>query len=180
MKHNRFISVFVAVAVVALALTSCDSGLTFIDNPTDQAIEVSIDGGKPVTVAAKEFKRMDRSLKQGKHTMRIADGEAIEFNLDQNHVMLNPTLSTYVAVIQEYGTGFQSSAYDAVIVIDDEEYYGPFPEVSSAPFIYTGDVNFLVDAPIKDEIETSKVGNVALKKLFRKDEFIEYYEKEYR
>ena len=178
MRQIKFITAL--IAITALVLTSCDDGVTYIDNPTSQAIELTIDGKKPITVAAKEFKRMDKSLSQGKHSMQIENGEAIEFNLDKNHVMLNPTLSIYVTVVQEYGTGFQSSANDTTIVIDDVEYYGPFIAVSNAPFVYTGNINLMVDKPIPDQIETSKTGNVALKKLFRKDEFIEYYEEEYR
>jgi hypothetical protein len=49
----------------------------------------------------------------------------------------------------------------------------------SANPIYSGDLNYLVDAPFKDEIQTYKTGTVTMKKLFRKAEFIDFYEKGY-
>lgn len=166
---------------ITFLLTSCSNEATFwIDNPTDQAIEVSIDGKSPVTVNAKEFKRMNNSLNLGEHSMKIANGEEIKFNLDKDHVILNPTLSTYVVALQEYGIGIQSSQNDTVFEIDGTKYEGPFPMVSNAPVIYSGDINFLIDSPFKDEIETHKTGTVLLKKIFRKAEFIEFYNKEYR
>ena len=179
MRHRHFYALFI-FAIVAFAMTSCSGGATYwIDNPTDQAIEVSIDGNDPITVGAKEFKKMENTLAEGEHTMKVGNGEEIKFNLDQNHVTLNPTLSTYVVVLQEYGVGMQSTANDTIITLDGKQYEGPFPLVSNAPFIYTGNMNFLVDAPFKDEITTSQAGTVVMRKLFRKDEFIKYYEKEY-
>jgi len=167
--------------LISLLMSSCFGGATYsIDNPTDQAIEVSIDGKDPIKLEAKEFKRMDNTLSLGEHTMKIGDGEEIKFNLDVDHAVLNPTKSTYVIAIQEYGTGFASSSNDTIITIDGVKYEGPFPLVSDAPFIYTGNINFNIDKPFKDEITSSKTGTVTLKKLFRKSEFIEYYNKEYR
>lgn len=164
-----------------LLITSCSSGATYwIDNPTDEPIEVSIDSNTPITVNAKEFKKMNNSLSLGEHTMRIGNGKEIKFNLDKDHVVLNPTLSTYVVAFQEYGVGIQSSQNDTIIEIDGMKYEGPFPTVSSAPFIYSGDINYLIDSQFKDEIETHQTGTVAMKKLFRKTEFIDFYNKEYK
>lgn len=160
--------------------TSCSSGATFwIDNPTDQAIEVSIDGKAPITVNAKEFKKMNNHLSLGEHTMKIANGEEIKFNLDKEHVILNPTLSTYILVLQESGVEIHSPQNDTIIEIDGKKYEGPFPIVSNAPFIYSGDTNYLINSLFKDEIEIHKTGTTVMKKLFRKDEFIEFYNKEY-
>jgi hypothetical protein len=182
MKKNHF-SISFACVLAAFLMTSCFGGVTYrIDNPTNEAIEVSIDGKSPVTVAAKEFKRIDATISKGEHTMKVANGAEIKFTLGENdnHVMLNPTLSTYVIALQEYGIGTTSSDNDTVIEIDGKEYEGPFPLVSNAPFIYTGNVNFQVDAPFKDEITTSKTGTVIMRKVFRKADFIDYYNAEYR
>ncbi|WP_156032797.1 hypothetical protein [Prevotella sp. 10(H)] len=161
-------------------MTSCFGGATYwIDNPTDQPIEVSIDGKDPITLNAKEYKKMDETISEGEHTMKVGDGQEIKFTLDKDHVTLNPTLSTYVVVLQEYGTGLASSDNDTIIKIDGKEYEGPFPIVTNDPFIYTGNINFLVDAPFKDEISRSSGGTVTLRKLFRKDDFVEFYKKEY-
>jgi hypothetical protein len=162
-------------------MASCSGGATYsIDNPTDQAIEVFIDGKGPISIGPKELKKMDGTLSLGEHTMKVGDGEEIKFTLDKDFVMLNPTLSTYVAALQEYGTGIQSTANDTVVAIDGKDYAGPFPLVSNAPFIYSGDLNFHVDAPFKDEIHTHQSGTVTMRKLFRKNDFIDYYKKEYR
>ena len=177
---NKLITSVLAVFAFAFLMASCSGGATYsIDNPTDQAITVSIDGKDPVSIGAKEFKKMDGTLSNGEHTMKIGDGQEIKFTLDKDHVMLNPTRSTYIKVLQEYGVGMQSSDNDTIINLDGQSYEGPFPLVSSEPFIYTGDLNFQVDSPFKDEITSSKTGTVVMKKLFRKDEFLKFYKDEF-
>jgi hypothetical protein len=181
MKKHFFISC--AGILMAFLMTSCFGGVGYwIDNPTDESIEVSIDGKKSVTIEANEFKRFDETLKKGEHTMKVGDGEEIKFTFGEkdNHVTLNPTLSTYVIALQEYGIGYASSDNDTIIIIDGKEYEGPFPLVTNAPFIYTGNVNFLINEPFKDEISRSDAGTVIMRKIFRKDDFIDYYKKEYR
>ncbi|MCD7973513.1 MAG: hypothetical protein LUG18_12810 [Candidatus Azobacteroides sp.] len=166
---------------LSFLFTSCFGGATYwIDNPTNETIEVSIDGKDPVTVGPGEFKKMSGTLNMGEHTMKITGGEDIKFNLDKDHVTLNPTLSTYIIGLQEYGRGRASGENDTIIEIDGVKFQGPFPLVTNDPFIYTGNVNFLVDAPFKDEITTSKTGTVTMRKLFRKHDFIEFYKKNYR
>jgi len=166
---------------MAFVIVSCSGGATYwIDNPTDDAISVSIDGNDPVTVNPLEFKKMENTLKEGEHTMVVNGGNEIKFMLDKNHVTLNPTLATYVVAIQEYGTGLASSDNDTIVEIDGKKYEGPFPVVTNEPVIYTGNINFLVDKPFKDEITTSKSGTVIMRKLFRKNDFIDYFKKEYR
>lgn len=179
MKKKNVNALLASIFFVVL-FVSCSGGATYwIDNPTDQAIAVSIDSKEPVSIEAGEFKKMDGTLSEGEHTMKVGDGQEIKFTLDKNHIVLNPTLSTYVMVLQEYGVGLASSNNDTIVVIDNVEYEGPFPLVSNEPFIFTGDVNFLVDSPFKDEITTSKSGTVTMKKIFRKNDFIDYFKKEY-
>lgn len=177
---NKLTLQLLAILFICFCMTSCGGATYWIDNPTDQAIEVSIDGKDAIKLEAKEYKRMDGTLSLGEHTMKVGDGVEIKFNLDKDHVTLNPTLSTYVVALQEYGTGFASDANDTIIVIDGKEYAGPFPLLTNDPFIPTGNMNFLVDAPFKDEIQRSSGGTVTLRKLFRKDDFITFYNKEYR
>ncbi len=177
---KKHITGILATLAVVFLMASCSSGATYsIDNPTENEIQVSIDGKDPISVGAKELKKMDGSLSLGEHTMKVGDGQEVKFNLDKDHVMLNPTLSTYVKVLQEYGVGIQSTANDTIINIDGKEFNGPFPLVSSEAFIYTGDLNYQVDKPFSDEITTSKSGTVVMKKLFRKDEFKKFYKDEY-
>lgn len=171
---------FLLCLSIAFFFTSCFGGTTYwIDNPTDQAIEVSIDGETPVTINAKEFKKMDNALGSGEHSMKVTNGQEVKFNLDKDHVILNPTLSTYVVVLQEYGVGMQSTKNDSIFEIDGNKYEGPF-KPSNAPFIYSGDINYLIDKPFPEQISTQKSGTVTLKKIFRKADFIEFYDKEYQ
>ena len=180
MKKINLLSFAFICTLTSLFITSCSSGAWYsIDNPTDKEISVIIDGKAPIKLAPEEFMRTEDYLSFGEHTIKVDGGEEVKFNVDKDHVMLNPTLSTYVKVLQEYGSGLASSDNDTTIVIDGKKYEGPFPLVTSDPIIYTGDLNFAVDKPFKDEIETSKAGTVIMKKLFRKEEFIDFYKKEY-
>ena len=180
MKKIQLFKSLLVCSLFAFVLASC-SGVTYsIDNPTDKEITVTIDNGTPIKLMPNEFKRIESTLSLGEHKMKVDDGSEIIFNLDKDHVILNPTLSTYVVALQEYGTGFASSDNDTIIVIDGIEYEGPFPLVTSDPFIYSGNLNFSIDKPFSDEIKTSKTGTVTMRKIFRKSEFIEYYNKEYK
>ena len=180
MKRIQSFKLSFICSMAIFILASCSGGATYwIDNPTNNEITVTIDGKDPIKLAPNEFKKMENTIKQGKHTMKVDDGNEIAFDLDKNHIILNPTLSTYVIVLQEYGTGMASSDNDTVIIIDGVEYEGPFPSVMSDPFIYSGDLNFLIDKPFKDEIQSSKTGTVIMKKVFRKNEFINFYNEEY-
>ena len=179
MKRTHLFKLAFICSFAIFMLASCSNGATYwIDNPTNNEITVTIDGKEEIKVAANEFKKMEKTLKLGEHTMKVNDAE-VKFNLDKDHVILNPTLSTYVIVLQEYGTGFASTENDTVITLDGEEYEGPFPTVTADPFIYSGDLNFLVDTPFKGTIETSKTGTVIMRKIFRKTDFIKFYQEEY-
>ncbi|MFV0537961.1 MAG: hypothetical protein ACK5M3_11380 [Dysgonomonas sp.] len=79
-------TIFLLCLSIIFSQASCSSKVTFwIDNPTDQAIEVSIDGKNPVTVKAKEFKKMNNSLSLGEHSMKITNGKDIKFN-EYSHI----------------------------------------------------------------------------------------------
>ena len=179
MKKKQLLELALICSLVAFIMSSCSGGATYwIDNPTNKEITVTIDS-KSTKLTPNEFKKMDGSLKLGKHTMKVDDGNEITFDLDKNHVILNPTLSTYIIVLQEYGVGIESDDNYTTITLDGEEYEGPFPIVTSDPFIYSGDLNLLIDKTFKEEIYTSESGTVILRKVFRKTDFIKYYEKEY-
>ena len=176
-KKIKFIS---AICLsVAFALTSCSSGVEYsIDNPTDQAIKVIIDENEPITVEPNSYKKIEGTLEKGKHTMQLENGEKTEINLDKDKVMLNPTLSNYVKVIQEYGVGLQSSANDTTVMIDSKKYAGPIKEVSKAPVIYLGDINFDIETDYPSVVETSSRGTVSMIKIFRFVDFDKFYESE--
>lgn len=164
---------------IAFAFTSCDSGVKYsIDNPTDQAIKVIIDDKEAVTIEPNSFKSFEEELEKGKHTMQLENGEKTEINLEENSVLLNPTLTNYVKIIQEYGVGIQSSANDTTVMIGDKKYVGPIKFVSNAPVISLTDVNYDVETDYPSVVETTSRGTVTKTKIFRFADFDKFYEAE--
>lgn len=171
MKHLLF-----AIALLAtLSLSSCGfDKLVRIDNPTNEPITVSIDEGEPFTLAALEHKRLE-GISGGKHTIKVGDNESITFNIDHESVMLNPTLSTYLFVEEEYGapspewkTKFKE------ITLDGKKYEGVFEVVEGEVCIDMSKVNYDAVTPFPNE--TSSSGGTAVRvKLYRKSDFKEDY-----
>ncbi|WP_177760950.1 hypothetical protein [Flavobacterium sp. I3-2] len=171
----KFISAF--CFILGMALTSCSSGVEYsIDNPTDQAIKITIDENEAITIEPKTLKTIEGKLEKGKHSMQVEGGEKIDFNLEDDKVMLNPTLSSYIRLKQEYGMGFQSTLKDTTIIINNEKYTAPIINVSKDPVIKLSDINFSVNEPYPDEVETYSNGTVVKIKLFREGDFVKYYD----
>jgi len=164
--------------VACLLMTACGSGMKVeMDNPTNQKITVKIDGSKEYSLNPMELIEVT-GLKKGEHTMTVNGGSEIKFNLE-NSSMINPTLSLYVIAEQEYGTGFADDSKWVDVVIDGKECWGPFKVIENAPVIETASLNHGVLAPFGEEIETYKSGTVVLTKIFRKDDFLKFYEEDY-
>lgn len=179
-KPNIVMKKFLLVAAAALGLlmSSCGGGMKVeMDNPTDQAITVKIDGEKEYSLAPMELIEVT-GLKAGQHTMSVNGGAEMAFNLEKTS-MLNPTLSTYVIAEQEYGVGFADDSKWVDVEIDGEEYWGPFQVFENAPIIETEGLHHNVLVPFNDEIETYSNGTVIKRKIFRKGDFIKFYEEDY-
>lgn len=172
-----------ALAVLTVVLmSSCSfSQKVEMDNPTPETITVTIDGKKEYTLSPMEMIEIE-GLKKGSHTMQVAGGSELKFEL-KGRSLLNPTLSTYVLMEEEYAIGGNITLDEEEYVtldINGEEYWGRNLEVvENAPCITIDDVNFGVLSPFKDEINTSKSGTVIMKKIFRLDDFLKYYKEEY-
>ena len=165
-------------AVVALLMTSCGGGLKVeMDNPTNQSITVTIDGGKEYTLAPMELIPV-KGLKKGEHTMQTAGGPELKFTLETSS-LLNPTLSTYVTDKEEYSAN-PSNMDDSdwvTVVIDGEEYWGPIEVFENQPVIQLDKINYgiLVDFP--EEVDTRT--KVTHTKLFRAVDYPRYYREAY-
>lgn len=177
----RKLSILFLSLTISLFMISCGGTECRLDNPTDKEIKVTIDGKETITLAPGEYTPIYKiSLSEGEHTMKVDDKDEISFTVSGSVGMLNPTLSTYVFAKQEYSvTGMSNTLQDEEIELDEKVYKGPFEKTNEA-FIPTGDMNFGIDQPFKNEITTSKSGVVIMKKLFRKKDFTDYYKKEYR
>lgn len=174
---RRFL--FVSAILIAFLMSSCGSGVTVeMDNPTGETITVTIDGEQEYTLAPLELIEV-KGLKKGMHTMRAGDGDEVEFSLEVSS-LLNPTLSLYVIVEQEYGDGYVDDSKWWGSLIDGEEYWGPFYVFEAHPVIPTEKVDLGVLSPFEEEIKTNKSGTVVLRKIFRKVDFLDYYQEEYK
>lgn len=166
---------------MALFMVSCSGGSDYyIDNPTSEPINVSVDGQAAVTVAANEFKKMDGGLKEGEHTMKVGEGAEVKFNTADGTYVLNPTGATYVKVKQEYGIGIASGADYVDIDIDGTKYNGPFPNVYTEPVIDIAGISYDVTTPFSDQVTVVRGQTKVVKtKIFRKDDFIKFYKEEF-
>lgn len=175
MKKN----LLVFAVLAAVLMTSCGGGLKVeMDNPTGQSITVSIDGDKEYTLAPMELIEV-KGLGKGEHTMQVAGGPELKFNLEGNS-LLNPTLSIYVTDKTEYSSnsGDMDSSNWVTVIIDGEEYFGPIEVFENQPVIKLDKINYGVLTDFPEEVETSR-NSVVHTKLFRKNDFFKYYEEAY-
>jgi hypothetical protein len=170
---------FLSFVVVAALMLSCSGGAEYyIDNPTSEAITVSVDGKDAVTVNPGEYKKIEGTLADGEHTMKVGENE-LKFSTDGKSVMLNPTGAVYVKVKQEYGVGMASEDGYTTIEIDGNKYEGPF-EIQSDPAVVVSGVSYGVDEDFPNQVMMARGQTKAVKtKLFRKDDFFKFYKSEY-
>ncbi len=166
-------AIFTSVIGVLL-LASCSNMVITMDNPTDKEMTVLVDG-KEYKLAPGELQKID--IDKGEHAIKVNDQAERKINLDIDHGMINLVNEPYYVVTVPYG-GNSSAELEAkkdTITFEGDQYEGPF-EIREGDVIYTGDLNFTANEPLKDEIETSKAGVVLRTKLFRKADFKKYLE----
>jgi hypothetical protein len=166
--------------IACLLMTACGSGMKVeMDNPTDQSITVSIDG-KEYTLAPMELLPI-KGLKKGEHTLQMAGGQETKFTLETPS-LLNPTLSLYVTDKEEYsgdGTGMMDDSDWVTVLIDSTEYWGPIEVFENQLVIPLNKINYGVTTDFPEEVETSREA-VIHTKIFRKNDFLKYYEEAYQ
>ena len=177
-----FLTLILLVFAVGCSLSTPDF---ILDNPTDKAIEVEIDGKKHV-IEPNKFEKL--KLKAGKHNMKLSDGKDINFIVysDSKGGVINPTRSDYIFVHMAYVVkgsekSFRPAGED--IIIDGIEYNGPFG-LANDIIIDKNVKNWKYDihTPFPKKETTSdknSKGNIRTK-IFTKSEFINFFEEETR
>lgn len=169
-----------AVLCLLVGVSGCSSdSVSFsIDNPTDAAISVNIDG-TPHEI--KPHAAKDLSLRAGLHSMESATTGSLKFVVyaKGRGGLINPTFSPYVTINEVYATNKTTAKAfrpgEKTIEIDGVAFKGPFV-LSDELFIdkaWTYGVH--EDFPETIRVGMDSKGNIN-SKLFSKDAFIRYVE----
>lgn len=183
-KRNLFIILAIAVSILSGCGAKKDNmtNVFTLDNPTGQAIEVTINEND-FSLDAGSTKTL--TLKPGLHEM-IYDGETSNFRVTIHNRggIINPTRSLHAIYGVTYfledsdGHGYQSSKS---ALIDGVEYTG---EIYTTDSLLIDNSHFLatytVGEPFPDVITTtdSEAKDTSVRKFFTKQEFIDFYDVE--
>lgn len=173
--------IYLILGLIFLTLSCIGPKAEFIlDNPTDETINVKIDG-KDYKLDSRKYEKM--ILKPGEHSLILSDGKEVKFivYVGSQGGVINPTRNDYVYVSMAYvrkGEG-GVSPIEKTIILDGIEYEGPYEKINDLIIdknekkwsynIYTPfpEVVETRDPKLKGKIET---------KLFTKKEFIDFVE----
>ncbi|ADV48580.1 hypothetical protein I2486_06200 [Cellulophaga sp. E16_2] len=164
--------ILVLTVFISLLFLSCGSGgeLLWLDNPTDEAISVEIDG-KKYDIAPGELKRVPDGT-SGKQKFKGVDGKEVEIEIN-GVSFINCTNATYIECAIEYSINPNSASTlpEAVEVeIAGDKYTGNF-KVHTDIVIPHSNINYNVTEPLKDEI--SITGNsTIINKMYRIKDFL--------
>lgn len=163
-----------------LLLAGCSDAVTYtIDNPTSANLELEIDDA---TYLIPSGVGHEISLEPGLHRMRSQQLGELQFIVYKGGVggLINPTLSDYVIARETYVTDESKlknfASIDSTILLDGVPFTGSL-ELRNQLFI-DKTWRFPVQEPFPQEITghvTENGGNI-FSKIFRRDEFVEYYE----
>ncbi|WP_312951785.1 hypothetical protein [Superficieibacter sp.] len=172
-----------------VSLTACfgDSKEFIIDNPTAKPLAISIDNEK-ITIPAQETQNI--KLDAGLHTLSLENGENIKFNVfdawPRSGVsgLINPTRTRYIQVVQKYvAAGVQPANENSdvhTIRINGEVVTGPFQDLGSELFIdkFSYDWELGPTEALPESMSSTSKDNYKTK-LFRVDDFLQYYANEF-
>ena len=173
-----FMGIFVMFMVFSC---SFQKSVFILDNPTDTAVNVKIDG-KEYSLGAGGYEKMN--LEPGKHTLTDSQGKEYSFIVyaDSKGGIINPTRSDYIYVSMAYavegaGDSFRPMGKD--IIVDGLKYEGPFG-IANDLIIDKNLKNWKYDihTPFPDTIYTSdrnSKGNI-FTKIFTQKEFLDFAE----
>lgn len=194
MKKN--LTLLTCIVSVCLLLASCSTSIFddsskkyVIDNPLDQEITIKLDGTEH-KIAAKSS--IDAEITYGAHELTYND-QTVKFIAKpcEKPVVLNPTLSNYVAYAEVYyyeNTKVAESRGKLLLKSFSRDYKFPNGKVKKVPFrVFNsfiiegeeGQWNFGVNAPFPKEVTKTVNENLRLTaemkvKLFREQEFIDF------
>jgi hypothetical protein len=172
--------IFIIIFTMLIVLGCSSKKSTFIlDNPTDTAINVKLDG-KEYKLNSGEYASL--TLAPGKHTLTEADGKEISFIVyaDSKGGVINPTKSDYIYVSIAYaaegaGDMFRPAGED--IIVNGLKYEGPFG-ITDDLIIDKNmkDWKYDIHTPFPDTIYTrdrNSKGNI-FTKIFTQKEFLAF------
>lgn len=164
----------------SLLLAGCSDAVTYtIDNPNASNLELDIDGTAYLIPSGVSY---EISLEPGLHSMRSEQLGELQFIVYKGGVggLINPTLSDYVIARETYVTDESKlknfGSIHSTIVLDGVPFTGSL-ELRNQLFIDKV-WRFPVQEPFPAEVTghvTEHGGNI-FSKIFRRDEFVEYFE----
>lgn len=164
----------------SLLLAGCSDALTYtIDNPTSANLELEIDDTTYLIPAGVGH---EISLEPGLHSMRSKQLGELQFIVYKGGVggLINPTLSDYVIARETYVTDESKlknfGSIHGTMELDGVPFTGSL-ELRNQLFI-DKTWRFPVQEPFPAEVTghvTEQGGNI-FSKIFRRDEFVEYFE----
>lgn len=153
-----------------------------VDNPTAETFYFKINNGEEKVITAGQYVPID--LSKGKNTIRVLDANKKElydsvFEVNKIRGLINITHSDYYIHSQYYGYNLNKDSLLMALgqtEIDGDQYYGAPKKINNLyteDFYYNIDENY--DRLIKniDKVESRT-------KIFRKQDFLNYYKEYYK
>jgi len=179
MKKPLTPSSLLASGLLALLIACGSTEVAFtLDNPTDQPLQVSLDG-KSYQIAPRTGKNL--RLRPGRHTLAspVTGPQAFLVYTKSGGGLINPTLSPYVTFNMVYATNDQTAKHfspmEQEITLDGVTFSGPFR--CSRELFIDKDWAFGVHERIPDKIRVGqdRQGNIQ-GKVFTREDFVTEYE----
>ena len=172
--------IFMTIFVLLMFFSCSFQKSTFIlDNPTDTAIKVKVDG-KEYNLSAGEYEKL--ILKPGKHTLTDISGKEVSFIVyaDSKGGIINPTRSDYIYVSMAYAAEGAADSFRPMgkdVIVDGMKYEGPFGMAND--LIIDKNLKswkYDIHTPFPETIYTSdrnSKGNI-FTKIFTQKEFLDF------
>ncbi|SET06781.1 hypothetical protein [Thorsellia anophelis] len=182
----RRITYILLILLGIVSLSACDRNKTsttvVIDNPTDNTMQISIDG---TSHNISPFQFLEIELAFGEHEMNFLDGdfhpdidsESVHFYLiptKKKKLLLNPSGETYVLTEQYYSNNLKEIEVKHNVIINGYEYYDDALIYNN--FYINADYDYGIDKKLPDEVYLfANQDKAILKKIFRLDDYRKYY-----
>ncbi len=153
-----------------------------VDNPTPEIYYFKINNGEEKIIASGQFVKVD--LKQGKNNIQVFNKEKklmydSAFNVKKVRGLINITHSDYYINRQYYGYNLKKDSLLLALdktVIDGQSYFGAPKKFSK---LYTDDFYYNIDEEYDRLIKN--IAKVEYReKIFRKQDFLNYYKEYYK